>query len=316
MMAWLFDDARKHHEPVAILLASEAAIYQRFGFGNATLQSHFEVDRARIAFRSPLPPSDDVRIRMVDIDEAMRLFPPLYETFGSMTPATIERSEIRWRNLILADAEWMRRGRGPTYRIVLEVAGEPRGYAIYRAGGEWSPQGPKGETFVVEVTALDPDAEQRLWQWLLQRDLSTKVLGWRGPYPHPILSWVLEPRRLGLNVTDALWLRILDLPVALRARTYARDGRVVLEVSDDTIDSNAGRWQLTVRADGTAEVAPTTDAPDLALDIGTLACAYLGTFRFADLARAGRVQELTPGALLVADTMFLPSRAPYSNTFF
>ncbi len=45
MMAWLFDDARKHHEPVAILLASEAAIYQRFGFGNATLQSHFEVDR-------------------------------------------------------------------------------------------------------------------------------------------------------------------------------------------------------------------------------------------------------------------------------
>ena len=33
MMDWLFDDARKHEEPVAVLLASEAAIYQRFGFG-------------------------------------------------------------------------------------------------------------------------------------------------------------------------------------------------------------------------------------------------------------------------------------------
>src|SRR6186997_2946606 len=44
MMDWLLADAQAHAEPVAILLASEAAIYQRFGFGNATLQSQFEVD--------------------------------------------------------------------------------------------------------------------------------------------------------------------------------------------------------------------------------------------------------------------------------
>ena len=36
MMTWLFDDARARGESIAVLWASEAAIYQRFGFGNAT----------------------------------------------------------------------------------------------------------------------------------------------------------------------------------------------------------------------------------------------------------------------------------------
>ncbi len=150
----------------------------------------------------------------------------------------------------------------------------------------------------------------------LERDLTTKIIGWRGPVPHPLFTWVLEPRRLGMQTTDALYLRILDLPTTLAARTYAREGSVVLAVSDDMIDTNAGRWQLTVAADGRMSVASTTAAPDLELDIGTLACAYLGTFRFTDLARAGRVKEHTPGALLLADTIFLPPRAPFSNTFF
>jgi predicted acetyltransferase len=316
MMAWLFADAQAHHEPITILLASEAAIYQRYGFGTATLQSHFEVDRSKVVFRTPVAPRDDVTIRMVDIEEACTLFPPLYAAFGELTPGTIERSDIRWRNLVLSDAEWIRRGKGPTYRVVLEVDGVPRGYAIWRAGSEWTPRGPLGNTWVVEVVALDPDGEQRLWEWLTQRDLAPTITGWRGPVPHPMFSWVLEPRRLGLTIADALWLRILDVPVALTSRKYAHDGRVVLELTDDLIESNAGRWRLAVGADGTAACTPTTDAPDLALDIATLACAYLGTFRFADLSRAGRVQELTPGALQTADVLFTPSRAPYSNTFF
>jgi predicted acetyltransferase len=316
MMDWLLADAQAHHEPVAILLASEGAIYQRFGFGNATLQSQFEVDRGRVALRSPLPPRADVEIRMVDIEAAMRIFPPIYAANAQVVPGTIERSEVRWRNLVLSDAEWIRRGRGPTYRVVLEVGGEPRGYAIYRAGNNWSPQGPAGETFVVEVVGLDPETEQRLWQWLMERDLTTKIVGWRGPVPHPLFSWVLEPRRLGMSITDALYLRILDLPAALTARTYARDDGLVLAVADDLIHANAGRWQLTVGGDGRMDVATTKGAPDLELDIGTLACAYLGAFRFADLARAGRIVEHTPGALQTADVLFTPSRAPYSNTFF
>ena len=48
----------------------------------------------------------------------------------------------------------------------------------------------------------------------------------------------------------------------------------------------------------------TSSAPDLVLSAGDLAAAYLGAVGFTTLARAGRVEERTPGALSVADAMF------------
>ncbi len=254
MMTWLLDDARARQEPVAVLWASEAAIYQRFGFGAATLTSAFEVDKSNVVFRDPLPPRDDVRIRMVDIDEMYTLAAPIYDAVRTRVPGTLDRPEGRWRGLVLSDAEWMRRDNGPTYRAVLEVAGEPRGYVIYRVKQGWDARGPKSTLLVAELVALDPDAEQRLWQWVSSMDLVSTITGWRGPVPHPMQLWLQEPRRLGTTIVDGLWLRFVDLPAALAARTYAGEGSLVLEVADALIDSNAGRWQLTVRADGSASV--------------------------------------------------------------
>ena len=55
MMRWLLDQARERDEPVAVLWATESAIYQRFGFGIGTLQSQFDIERTRVAFLRPAP---------------------------------------------------------------------------------------------------------------------------------------------------------------------------------------------------------------------------------------------------------------------
>ena len=316
MMTWLLDDAQAHGEPVAVLWASEAAIYQRFGFGQGTLTSNFEADRGRIAFREPLPPRDDVRVRMVDVDAAVRLFPPIFDAANAATPGALRRLELLWRNLILPDHEWSRGNFGMKYRAVLEVDGEARAYVIYRMKSDWSARGPQGTLTVVELFALDPEAEQRLWQWVVAMDLVATVRVWRGPVPSPLQLWLQEPRRLGLTIGDGLWLRFVDLPAALSARTYAGEGSLVLEVDDALIERNTGRWQLTVGPDGTGAVTPTTAEPDLVLDVATLAHAYLGAFRLSDLARAGRVRVCHLGALETADVLFTPSRAPFANTMF
>ena len=73
MMRWLLDQARERNEPVAILCATESAIYQRFGFGIGTLQSQFDIERTRTRFLRPAPPLG--RIRLVDLDEARELLP-------------------------------------------------------------------------------------------------------------------------------------------------------------------------------------------------------------------------------------------------
>ena len=315
MMTWLHDDALRRGEPVAVLGASEAAIYQRFGYGQGTTQSTFTTDPVRIQFREPLPPDPSRRIRMVGEDEAMRLFPAVYDATRRDIPGAVDRSELKWRLNIVGDADWMRHGGGPKWRAVLEVGGEPRGFAIYRVNPDWGPTGPASSLRALEVLGLDPVAEQAMWEWLFAMDLIGTITAWRCPVPNPLQQWLLEPRRLALTVGDGMWLRILDLPAALSARTYVGDGRLVLDVADALIDSNAGRWELAVKG-GVGTVTRTTAAADLELDVAALASTYLGAYRFGDLATANRVRECQPGSLQTADVLFTPSRSPWASTPF
>ena len=118
----------------------------------------------------------------------------------------------------------------------------------------------------------------------------------------PLFLSVVDPRALHLSVRDGLWLRIVDVLEALRLRSYAGDGSVVLDVRDESMPENAGRYRVG------AVVERTDDEPDLALDVADLASAYLGTFGFERLASAGRVEELRAGALAAASALF---RTPF-----
>jgi predicted acetyltransferase len=315
MMDWLFEDARRHDEPVAVLIASEAAIYQRFGFGQASMSSSFSFDPTSTTFRRPVDLGPGARIRLVDPSEALPVFSRIYEQVRPRTPGALDRVDARWRDWLLPDPEWLRHGDGVRLLALLEVDGEPRGFAIYRIQQGWSATGPSETLSVQEVIALDPDAEQALWEWLLSMDLVRTITGRRAPVPHPLQHMLLEPRRLGLTVTDGLWLRILDLPAALEARGYVGSGSLVVDVADELFEANVGRWELTV-ADGRAGVSRSDLAPDLELDIAGLAAAYLGGFRFVDLAVTGRVRACQEGALERADALFTPSRSPWNATPF
>ena len=311
-------DARQRGEPVAILWASEGAIYGRFGYGLGTLQGSFEVDRARTAFARPADPVG--RMRMVTPEEAGTIFPSVYEAVRAATPGFVTRSDAMWRWSILRDAPYLRRGAGPKLLAVHEVDGRAEGYAIYRLKPEWDHRGPKGQVVVREVTAATPRSELEIWRWLLDTDLTATVQTHLSNPRHPLLLALAEPRALGLRLGDALWIRLIDLPAALAARTYATAGRLVLEVRDDFCPWNAGRWLLEVElgADGrsTVEIALTDDEPDLEVDVADLAAIYLGGFTFDDLARVGRVAERHPGTLASADRLVAVARTPYCSTMF
>jgi predicted acetyltransferase len=315
MMDWLFDDAARRGEPVAVLLASEAAIYQRFGFGQASMASSFSFDPTTTVFREPVGLEPGARIRLVDEDEAINVFADLYDQVRPLTPGALDRREAHWRHWLVADPEWMRRGEGLKFRALLEIGGEPRGFAIYRIQQGWAATGPEETLAVQEVIGIDARAEQALWEWLLSMDLVRTVTGRRGPIPHPLQHILLEPRRLALAVTDGLWLRILDLEAALAGRGYVGSSSLVFDIADELLPANAGRWHLTVE-DGRSVVSRTTAAPDLELDVSTLAAAYLGGNRFVDLAVAGRVRECSPGSLTRADALFTPGRSPWNSTPF
>jgi len=317
MMTWLIAQARERGEPVAVLGASEAAIYQRFGYGIGTLQTQFEIEPMRAVFREPVEMPGQVRL--VDPDEATRLFAPIYDVVRLKTPGCLARSETKWRWNALHDAEWMRAGNGPKYLAVLEVDGEPRAYALYRLKSDWDSRGPNNTLFALEVVGLDAVSQQAMWQWLFRIDLVATIKTVRGPVPHPLSLQLTEPRRLGLTVKDELWLRILDVDKALEARSYASAGTLTFDLTDEFCPWNAGRWQLTVPGSGASATlrpaAKGTEA-DIALDISALNSVYLGTHTFSDLARANRVSESHAGGVAGADALFASAVAPWSSTPF
>jgi predicted acetyltransferase len=302
MMKRQLEDLHGRGEPLAILWASEAAIYGRFGYGVSAPMLQLDADRSRFALRDD--PGPRGAVRLVDREEAAKVLPPIYDAVRRQVPGFTSRSELLWGLYRLADPEHWRRGAGPKFYAVLEFDGEPVGYAIYRIKLDWDEGFPKSQVRIFEKCATSAEAERELWRFLFGIDLVVRIQGRHDP-GSPLFLMVVDPRSLMLRVTEGLWLRIIDLDAALNGRTYAADDTVVVEVRDELCPWNAGRWKLG------SDVGRTDDDAELELDIADLATAYLGAFDFGRLAEAERVRELKPGAVERASNLFRTSRPPF-----
>jgi predicted acetyltransferase len=301
-------DAHERGEPLAALHASEPAIYGRFGYGLATLCLDLDAWSDRIVFRED--PGPQGVVRLVEFDEAFELFPPFYERLRARRPGMLSRGEHWWRAFRLADYEHRRRGASKRFNAALELDGELAGYAIYRVKDEWDAGYPKGDVRLMEAFAGSAAATRELWRYLFAIDLTTHVKNEFFDTASPLPLQVVDMRALHLRVRDGLWLRLVDVEAALRARSYVADGTIVIEVRDELLEWNPGRYRVGSR------VERTDDAADLALDVADLASAYLGGFSFERLAAADRVEERTPGALTRASGLFRTPLPPYCPEVF
>jgi predicted acetyltransferase len=306
LMRAQLDDAVERGEPLAALWASEAAIYGRFGFGLAALSGEIDLERAYAALRPDA--QADATVRLVTRDEAQELVPPVYEEVRRQVPGMPARPPEWWEVRILADPEDRRGGGGELTYAVVELGGRVAGYALYRVNANFEHGSSVGHIGVKEAMGTTPEAKRALWSYLLGIDWMRRLEAYHLPLDHELFLLLTEPRRLRFRLGDALWLRLLDVGAALAARSYAGDGRLVLEVRDEFLPANEGRWLLSgERTDG---------EPDLRLDAADLASPYLGGFTFAQLREAGRVEELADGGVDRADGFFRTDRAPWCPEIF
>jgi predicted acetyltransferase len=201
------------------------------------------------------------------------------------------------------------------FLAVHETEGVPDGYAVYRVKHAWPGSMPQTVLEVSDLMATTPRAYADMWRFVLDVDLVHRVTAWARPVDEPLLHLLAEPRRLRLTVKDALWIRPIDVRAALTGRSYASQGRIVIELEDAFCPWNEGRWSLDVSPDG-ATCEPTDDDADLACDVNVLGAVYLGGSAFRQLWRAGRVEELHPGALQRADALVAWEPAPWCSFIF
>ena len=113
------------------------------------------------------------------------------------------------------------------------------------------------------------------------------------------------------TLSDALWVRLVDVGEALSARAFGEGAPVVLEIEDTFCPWNAGRWHVEA-----GNVRRTDEEADLLLDVSALGSVYLGGFTFGDLVGAMRVTELRQGAAARADLLFSSGFQPWCPEIF
>ncbi|MFI5616664.1 GNAT family N-acetyltransferase [Streptomyces sp. NPDC051567] len=310
LMRRQLDDIRAGGESLAVLTASEPAIYGRFGYGTATYALSVEIDTARVRLDVP-PGTGEVRLRLADPQESLAACERVYAALVPGRPGMTAR-QPGWERQGLLDPESMRGGGSPLMCVLAEGAdGEVTGYARYRVKADWAGTGSAGTVEMTELNALDPASYAALWRYLFEIDLTWTVRAFRRPADDAVLHLVSDIRRARACTRDSLHLRLVELAGALEARSYAAAVDVVLEVEDAFCPWNEGRWRLTSDPKGGASCVRTADPADLELSVRELGSAYLGGITLTSLAAAGRVRELRPGALAETSRAFAGEVAPW-----
>ncbi|HVB42969.1 MAG TPA: GNAT family N-acetyltransferase [Streptosporangiaceae bacterium] len=317
LMARQFADIAAGEEPVAALFSSESGIYGRFGYGPAADDHSFVVKRGEGRIQPGARAG--VTIRLVDLKSAAAELAIVFDAVLPTRPGLLTRNK-GWWDLLLADPEFLRDGAAPQRCVLAQDSSGTCGYAIYSVVPSWGQHGlPEQVLTVRELFATSPAGYAALWADLLSRDLVGEVRTRLRPADDPLPYLLPDPRRSRRAVSDGLWIRLVDVPGALEQRRYACPVDLVIEVTDDLLPANSGRWRL--RAGGLADPGmptcePTTADADLTLPVAALGAGYLGGTRLGALAAAGVVSELRPGAVSALSAAMWWDPAPWAAMVF
>ena len=306
LMRRQLDDTHERGEPIAVLHASEAAIYGRYGFGVATRDAKLEIDTRRAGFVRGYEPTGGTRL--VELAEARSALISVLATLADR-PGWIGPPD-RYLPWLLRDIVIEAKDEPPLYVVHEDERGALDAVAVYKAKHEWPDGIPTVKVEVEMLVASTPASNAAIWRFLLDLDLVATLGVWKRPIDEPLFRLVREPRALRMLVRDGMHLRLVDLQAALEARGYRGSGRVVLEVEDTFCAWNAGTWALEVDG-GRATCRPSDAAPDLSLSVTDLASVYLGDATFRELADALRVVVHDTAALEAADALCASKPAPW-----
>ena len=309
MMRYQLDQVRERGEAIAALWASEAIIYQRFGYGMAAEGVELAIDRTRTALRTAPPFSG--RCRYIQRDEALGAWPGIWDTDRVRYPGMHSRSAGWWENRVLRDPPWPGpAGFSSLFNVQYEEGGKPLGYARYRIKEHYE-NGSAASVLSVQALHGNTDgAYSALWQHIFGVDLVGKIQAeWRRT-DEPLYAMLADPRRLVRRPSDTLWVRIVDTVQALEARRYRTAGALVIELRDDFCPWNGGRYVIEGGPDG-ARCSHTTKTADLTMTVNELGALYLGGMSAHQLARAGRIEGAAQ-AITTAESMFAWAPQPWA----
>ena len=314
MMEFQLKDIHSRQEPLAALYSSESLIYGRFGFGIGTIQETWEIDKRHAQLLKPNAASGHVKF--VDPNEMRSVFPDIQKSALSDCPGTILTPDYEWDSR-KNKAEKSSGSQDIPFNILYETTRGIEGYATYTNSGfsRWS----TASLEVSELFATTSEAYTALWNFCFEIDLIQTIKAINRPVDDPLFWQLSDPQKLHRTIyphlSNALWIRLVDVQSALAARKYMTSDKLTLGIMDNFCAWNTGVYELSGTPDG-SQCRLVNLTPDISLSVIDLASVYLGTVKFSTLAQAGRIEENTYGSIHRADTMFATHSAPFCPFFF
>ncbi|WP_067698056.1 GNAT family N-acetyltransferase [Nocardia jejuensis] len=261
------------------------------GVGVAGHTRHLVIDRRRAELRAGQDDASPAReLRPGIARSRMR---EVYDRWQHATPGSLARGEFYWP---------------ATYDDDSCVILHPDGYVVFDLIGK--------TVRVHDFCALTVSAHRELLRCLLghgeylEIHMDTAV-------DDPTQLLLRDPRAATVTGIDpGVWMWILNAAKAFELRSYRADFHGVIEVADP-YGMSAGLFTLDVTGgSGSWKPAPDNVTPDVRLSTVELAGCYFGAHTPLELHRAGRLDELTAGAVAALDQALAPIKRPFNITPF
>lgn len=286
---------------VALLTASSAALYGRFGFKNVVEVSTVKIHPyPRFALRD----GSTENVHMVSMEWLFPQMPAIFEAFHKITRGSVSRFEgFYGLSKYLDDA-----GKpDPKYRgaIHCDEQGAIDGYVVYSITDET-------KLAIKDFITLTPVAEIALWAFLGSIECLDEIR-WDGAPKEWLLPEALVDRRVIRieSQSDALWARVLDAHI-LENRPYGTDGIFGFSV-DDPLGYASGDFQLEV-CDGIGTVTEAKGGPKVSVQ--ALAALAFGSTAPSTLAAVGLMDSDADLSLQNLDALFSPQGLARFDSWF
>lgn len=305
MMAELMRELAAEGAPLSALYASTQALYRQVGYEQAGHRFNVRIPLAQIGVRSREP-----RVEALE-EEDLPAIKACYAEFARRFDGMLDRGAYVW--------ERVRKRREEAFHPfgVRGDSGAIEGYLFLTQRRK--PDTGRHDVVLSDLAFTSAAAGRRLLGFLADFATVGDDLLFAGGPAHPILT-LMDQQRYAIEFKDYWMLRVVDVAAALEARGYAPgiDAEVRLDVRDDVLERNTGRFVLRVR-DGRGRVERAevgAGGVDGAVRCGPrgLAALYGGFMSPGALALGGLV-EGGPEALRAAGAVFAGS-TPWMTDFF
>ena len=184
-------------EPIAGLLASIAAIYQRYGYAVCSTAVRYQIDPRMVNFAPTVPPAEGTW-REGSKDE-LPLLDRMYREFSKGRNGYLHRAPAIWDGQVMGNTPGglAPAGFGPSLVAVYEEGGQPKGYVVYAAKffeeSSADHAGPGQRVLVRDFVWNTPGAYRAIWEHIKTFDLANRIWMNSAPIDDPAPHIMLDP---------------------------------------------------------------------------------------------------------------------------